>query len=538
VTPVAAVSRRSVLLRALPWAIPVLLYVVLASRLVGTGVGFQYDEALYVESAVFLLHGDGGAPPFMHDQASWMPVLGKHWPLMIIPYVGTVKALVALPIFAVFGVSAEAARFTGVILGGLGIAGLVVLVRRRAGPTPALLAGLTLAIHSSYLDYTVLDNGGVSVWMGAMGLGALALANYLHRPTIVSAGLLGLAAGLGIWGRANVIWLVATAAVAALLAFGRRAIPPRRHFWSMTAGLAVGSIPLTVYEIRSLFATLRYMTSSRGAWSADLAIRRLRDMAGAMVSDEEHRTLWWGPALRPWEVWVGAGLLALTLLAALLPVRSDEPEAGRWRRAFSVTALLLAGIMISSRLKISPHHLVAVLPLALASVSMLAVELGRRWRRAVPFLAAAGAGFALLLLVRDVQVARGLERTGGRGVFSSGLGDVTAYLKSSPVPPPRLKILDWGFQNSLYVLSSGSVYGTEIFWGATEEASGRGRPWELEIREGGAFLLFQTPSLPASPAALGFRKALEEYRGPRRTKTFFERSGTPLAEVVEIPGGP
>jgi hypothetical protein len=82
------------------------------------------------------------------------------------------------------------------------------------------------------------------------------------------------------------------------------------------------------------------------------------------------------------------------------------------------------------------------------------------------------------------------------------------------------------------------VYGSEIFWGATEEASGRGRPWELEIREGGAFLLFQTPSLPASPAALGFRKALEEYRGPRRTKTFFERSGTPLAEVVEIPGGP
>jgi hypothetical protein len=526
------------LLPILAWAIPLLLYVTLASRLIGARVGFEYDEALYVESAVFLLHGGGGAPPFMHDAASWMPAFGKRWPLMIIPYVGTVKAFVALPVFAVFGVSAGAARFAGVILGGLGIVGLVVLIRREASPTAGLITGLALAIHPSYLDLTVFDNGGVSVWMAAMGLGALALASYLRRPSRVSAGLLGLAAGLGVWGRANLLWLVASAALAAVVVFGRRAVPAKAHVAAMLAGGAVGAMPLVVYEITSRFATLRFMATSRQALSGPLVMHRLRDMAGAMVSDDEQRAIWWGPSLRPWEVWIGGILLALTLLAVLLPSISGELEIARWRRAFAATALALAGILISSRLNVSQHHLVAVLPFALGSVSMLAVEIGGRWRKAVRFLAATGVGFAVLLLSWDVRIVRGLQRTGGHGVFSSGLGEVTAYLESSPVPPERLKILDWGFQNSLYVLSAGAVHGTEVFWGATEQASARGISWESEIRDGGSFLLFRTPALPPSPAARGFRKALEEYRGPRRATTFSERSGTPLAEIIEIPQTP
>jgi hypothetical protein len=521
-------ARRSGPLFTLSWAIPLVLYVALASRLVAAGVGYEYDEALYVESAVFLLHGDGGAPPFMHDAASWMSAFGRSWPLMIIPYVGTVKAFVALPLFAVFGVSAEAARFAGILLGGLGIVGLVVLIRREVSPIAGLFAGMVLAIHPSYLDLTVFDNGGVSVWMAAMGVGALALANYLRRPSALSAGLLGLAAGLGVWGRANVIWLLASAVLGALLAFGRRAVPPGAHFAAMIAGGVAGAIPLVVYEVASGFETLRFMANTRQALSVGLAARRLRDMAGVMISDDEQRAIWGGPPLRPWEIGVGAALLALTLIGIFLPPRSGEPEIARWRRALSITTLVLAAILIASRLNVSQHHLVAV--------STLSVEVSRRSRRAVPLMAATGAGLAVLLLGWDARIVSGLERTGGGGVFSSGLGQVAAYLESSPVPPERLKILDWGFQNSLYVLSAGAVHGTELFWGATEAASTRGITWESEIRDGGSFLLFRTPSLPPSSAAQGFLKALGEYRGERRGRTFYDRPGAPLAEIIEIPG--
>src|SRR5262249_41240300 len=147
-------------------------------------VGCEMDEALYVESAVFMLHG-GDSPPFASDPASWVTLFGRRWPLMIIPYVGTTKAFVTLPLFAAFGSGAEAVRFSAVLLGCLGIAGLVALLGTEVHVLAGLIVGVLLGIHPSYLDLTVFDNGGASVCMGAMGLGALAFRNHLRRRSIL-----------------------------------------------------------------------------------------------------------------------------------------------------------------------------------------------------------------------------------------------------------------------------------------------------------------------------------------------------------------
>ncbi len=96
------ISRRTGVLLALSLLAPLSLYAVLATRMLRAGVGYEMDEALYVESAVFLLHGQG-TPPFVHDPASWVTVFGRRLPLMIIPYVGAAKAYAALPLFAAFG---------------------------------------------------------------------------------------------------------------------------------------------------------------------------------------------------------------------------------------------------------------------------------------------------------------------------------------------------------------------------------------------------------------------------------------------------
>ena len=88
--------RRTGALLALTLILPLSLYVVLASRLIHSQVGYEMDEALNVESAVFMLRGSG-EPPFAHDPGSWITVGGRRWPLMIIPYIGATKAYVALP---------------------------------------------------------------------------------------------------------------------------------------------------------------------------------------------------------------------------------------------------------------------------------------------------------------------------------------------------------------------------------------------------------------------------------------------------------
>jgi hypothetical protein len=518
------------------WLIaPVGLYAVLGLRLIGTGVGYQYDEALYVESAVFLLHGSGTPPPpFAHEPAAWLPLGGRRWPLMIIPYVGTAKAFTALPLFAAFGVSAETARVAGVLLGALGIAGLAAILGTRAGFAAAFLVSLALAIHPSYLDFTVFDNGGVSVWMGAMGLGALALLNHLRRRSGASAFFLGIALGLGVWARANVIWLAASVGLAILIVYGRRAVPSPSHVVAIVAGALVGALPLILYEIRSAFATFDFMKSTRQPLSVDLVVSRLRGLAEVMISDAEQRGIWGGPPLPAWQIGVGAAFAAGGFLCGVLP--AGDSEDGRLRRVFGLSAAILTAILLTSRLGIGQHHLVCLLPLVAAALVLFALELSRRSRRAILPLSLIGAVLVVLWIGWDARIERGLARTGGQGVFSSALNDLGAHLAAHPVPPGKLKILNWGFQNNLYVMSSGAVFGTELFGGATKERSPRGKTWREEIEDGGTFLLYRARvSRYPSPAAEGFQEAFAAYTGESRTKLFFDRSLQPLAALVEIP---
>jgi hypothetical protein len=527
--------RRKAISRVLLLTLPVTLYVCLAARLIRTDVGYQYDEALYVESAVYMLHGSG-EPPFMHDAASWINAAGRRWPLMIIPYVGATKAYVALPLFAAFGIGARVARFVAVLLGSLGIAGLAVLIGAEAGSTAGLIAGMALAIHPSYLDFTVFDNGGVSVWMAGMGLVALALTLHLKRRSTFSALLLGAAAGLGVWARANLLWLIAAVILASLFTWGRRAVVSRRHIAAMLAGGFLGLLPLTIYEVNSRLATLRFMSSTRQALSAQTIAQRFRALGELMISDSEQRAIWAGPALTHWEMGIGGALLLLVVCSLFVRIRPGDPETARWRRACALSAVLLTVMIVTSSLGISQHHLVAVLPLAVAALAILSVEVVRRSRAAILPLAAAGAGLAVLCLSWDARIESGLRRTGGIRVWSSAIDGVHQYLGSHPVPPDRLKILSWGFQNNLYVISGGDLYGTELFWAGTEARSPRGIPWGSEIAEGGSFLLYSLRKGSPRPwaAAKGFWQALEGYGGPRRDTTFLDRSGSPLAVLVEI----
>jgi hypothetical protein len=240
--------------------------------------------------------------------------------------------------------------------------------------------------------------------------------------------------------------------------------------------------------------------------------------------------------LAHWELGIGAALLLLVVCSVFARIRPGNAETARWRRACALSAVLLTVIMVASNLGISQHHLVAVLPLAVVALAVLSVEVARRYRAEILPLAAAAAGFVVLCLSWDVRIESGLRRTGGIRVWSSAIDGVHEYLASHPVPPDRLKILSWGLQNNLYVISGGAVYGTELFWAGTETLSPRGIPWGSEIAEGGSFLFYSLRKGSPRPwaAAKGFWQALEGYGGPRRDTTFFDRSGSPLAVLVEI----
>ncbi|HKD18496.1 MAG TPA: hypothetical protein VKG23_11575 [Thermoanaerobaculia bacterium] len=517
-------------LRAAALLLPLLVYAVLAGRRIGAGVGYQMDEALYVESAVYMLRGSG-EPPFVHEAGAWIAAGGRRWPLMIIPYVGAAKAYVALPLFAAFGIGAETARATGALLGALGISGLTVLVGSMAGWLAALVTGLLLAIHPSYLDLTVFDHGGSAVWMGAMGLLAFALTVHFRRRSAATAFLVGLAAGLGVWGRANFVWLLAAALLAAVVVSGRRGFPTAREVLSALAGALAGAAPLLVYELRSRAGTLHAASAMRQPFSAGRPGARLGGMAELMVSSRQLRAIWGGPGTQAWEIALGAALLVLVAVALVARIPGSDPSVSSVRRAFALATLALTAILVLSGLPVGQHHMLAVLPLALASVTILGVELGRRSKGAAVVFIGLAAAAAAVSVGWDVRIDRGLRETEGRGVWSSALFRIRDRLEAERVAPERFKILDWGYQNNLYVVSGGKVSGTELFWGATPARSSRGVPWSDEIRGGGVFLRTFGST---SPASEGFARALREDPGEHREVVFRDLRGDAVASLVEI----
>ena len=256
-----------------------------------------------------------------------------------------------------------------------------------------------------------------------------------------------------------------------------------------------------------------------------------------MISDAEQRRIWGGGTAPSWQLGIGAALLVAVFAAALLPARGIDPTAARWRKAFAAAAAILAGIMLASRLHVSEHHLVAVLPLAAGALAILAVEVGRAFRPAVPGLAVLAACLAALFLGWDVRIDPGsaadrrteslLERA-----FRSGRAS-----RGTSRSPERLKILDWGLLNNLYVASGGAVFRDRaLLGGHPARRSRRGSTWDAEIRDGGTFLLFRFPqaSSPLSAASEGFSEALGRFDGPRRETVFSDRSGSPVAALVEI----
>jgi hypothetical protein len=310
----------------------------------------------------------------------------------------------------------------------------------------------------------------------------------------------------------------------------------------MLVGGVLGGAPLLLYEIRSNLGTLGFIAGSRAPLTGSLVAQRLRALADVLVSDREQKIVWGGPEAGSWELALGGVLLLATLLAAVLPLAERDPERSRWRRAFAAAAVLVALLVVTSRLHIQQHHLVAVLPLAFAAVTILCVEWVERARGAAVLaaVAAVAAGLGVLFVSWDLRIDRGLRETGGRRVFSSAIDEVSRYVASHRISPERVKILDWGFQNNLYVLSGGTVYGTELYGGPSKGISRRGLSWEEEIRDGGSFLLFEFPMGPPilSDAKVGFQEALARHRGPHREERFVERSGIPYARIIEIPAAP
>ncbi len=510
-----------------PYVLPVLLalvYLAICFRFSYGTAGLEEDEAVsFRGSATLADHIEAPCRPG-HDFK-----LGTHClPVMVAPYVGAPKDYFLLPFFHIFGVHIWVARIGAAILAAIGIFGCWFFMRKFFGPLAAFVAAAFLALNPTYIDAPIFDQGNIAFSLAILGLLLIAIVAVMNRPVPLRFFFLGLAAGLGVWGRLNFAWLIFAAVVAIVVIYRLELTKLVRFLPALAGGFVLGAAPLLAYLVHHGKDIAEFMsTSSIAQTFSQRSTATLRSLRDALLASSEHRLLvWHAPAISKTASGIFICLLALAFVWNLV-------RKGNVSKVLAIASGVLLLMYLSSSLPVAEHHMVIFVPLA---ALLLGVSLSDLWKLRIPGqVAVALACCVYLVFVSrvDAESARQLQTSGGYGEWSSSIGSLTEFLEARH-PGQRLYALDWGFSDPLYVLSRGDLNAQEIFWSPNEREVSPGRTWSGLIARGGTFVTYAEENLHFPEATIFFQQTLENAGVPFTKTELKQRNGTPYADVFEV----
>jgi hypothetical protein len=166
-------------------------------------------------------------------------------------------------------------------------------LRGAIGATPAAVVAAVLATNPAYVIHTVYDNGTVVVWMTIVGLLALAARRWVDHPSASTAFMVGLVMGLGVWNRANFVWMLVSVVLAAALVYRKQVVPPARQLAALGFGGLIGGAPFLLYQFLSGWDIVAFMQSSASQESvASILERRLPAFFETFLITSENRDIW------------------------------------------------------------------------------------------------------------------------------------------------------------------------------------------------------------------------------------------------------
>jgi 4-amino-4-deoxy-L-arabinose transferase-like glycosyltransferase len=527
--------KRITLFRSPKWyiAIVVALYWISGVILIVQKPGLQYDEALLVAGAVHMAHS-GTTSELSQTPNSWICPVGRCIPLMSALYVGAVKEYAVLPLFAWFGPRTSFIRIVSLILGTLGLWGIYRVVAEFFGIRLAALTAFVIAINPAFVNMTVFDNNAVGAAMAGLGLSCACLARYHQRKGFWAAFALGLAMGFGVWARANFVWVLIAGFVAGLIVFRRRLAIPAAHWLAVLLGGVVGGFPFLVFQIISGGATWKarealFVTTPMGT----LLRNRIFWFADMLISDGEHRQMWSGPSLPQWQLWFFPLLVIAACFVCLFSTPSEAPRRRSFARAVVITFLIAGTFLFFSKLPVAEHHLIILFPLAAVIVVAASSVFETAFPRARAVCIAVFSIYISSAIYWQIAGIRGLNITGGAGMWSDAGLQLARYFDQR-LRGREIKLLDWGLEYNMYVLTGGRLTFTEIYNASSENRSFEGRPWPDEIRDGGIFVLNGPENRSFPGPSAGFLHALADTRPIMRDQKMFQRDGETYAEILEI----
>lgn len=530
-----------------------------------TTPGLYYDEAIHAGPARALVED---APPQPHiPGARDVELFGRRVPWMTMTYLGALKSLVLVPVFAVFGADVVTLRSATLAFGLLGLLVTLLAADRIVGRPAAVAGAAMLALDPTFVFMTRSDYGPVALALVCRaGVVLAAVAGWrARRPAPLFAA--GLLAGLGLYHKIDFALSLASLSLALLVVHPRVALDAwrarRRVLAPAALGLLLGVAPLLPALPNALGAAaeIEAAAGSRRALLPAVAmtldgshffrviasggrVERLADVAPApgtllgvlLVISFVHLMLRAMPygALRALPCATLRALPCGTLRARRGGLAA--PHERGWFFVAAACAFGVGGLFLLPGAQYA-HHVMNVYPFPhLAVGASLAAAWSGRGPRLVQGLRRGVVAVAVAVAVlasaqTSAATWRLLAATGGHGWWSDALARFATEIDADTTP--FVVSLDWGFHENLAFLRPDLVL-REPTWKLMALAQQKRGSWSF-YGGPGTLYLFHPKRFDLLGFGPAFRDALRELDpSAYRVRRHEDRTGALVFLSIEL----
>ncbi len=416
---------------------------------------------LYMDEVDFVNAAQGA-----HDNTMIHMRLGSV-PLLIMPYLGALKAWLYAPVFHLFGVSALTIRLPAILLAAITLLIFFQLIRAKLGAVWAVIAVCIMSVDPANLFPSRLD-WGPTVLMHFFQAAIFALwFSYRDKPTLWKIVLICICAGLGFFDKFNFIWLVVAFVIAVSLCYPDSV----KNLWVSSSrfarwaavilfGIVLGATLYVIFAVLHFHFTGLHTINPQGKWHGLLGTLSGVAVANLIFGDNS----WVMPFVPFWLI-VTDCYLALACLFFLLP----NAEAGKNRK--NGFFFLLIGFLVFLQIVITPqaggpHHYSMIFPLPLLVFVFFAQPLYRQlvtknWRMfaALLLVSAATAVFGVNLHNTIGYLSRFEANASYNPRWSPEIYSLSQYINEDGLETRSVISVDWGLHNQLHALAPEKLRG-------------------------------------------------------------------------------
>ncbi len=418
--------------------------------------GIQYDEILFGNAAL------GGI-----DYTFITKKIGNV-PIMLMSYIGALKAYIYYPIFKIFPVSAYTIRLPVIIIGLLTLFFTYNYLRLLFNRRIALTTVLLLTFDPSFIFQNKLDWGPVSISLFLKSLALFFLIKGMGSRQKRYFFLFFLCLGLGLFNKLDFIWFINALALSASILFYKELFSFFRKKRELSIILIISLVAFFSLFIREL-SRMSLRTYGTGFFTFNL-IERLKYQIGNFSStlSGQGAYKYITNADLPFKslflpVWI-AVILTSILLIFLWKAKIFDKRIG----FFAILLLAIFFQIYATAQAIGTYHMMSIYPfphiiMAFFIDKMIGGSENRHSRRFLIPTAYSAIGLVLISYsCVSYQYLRAFEQDRTSMMWSEGIYDLIEYVKENN--NQTYVSLDWGMHNQLLAFTKGRVPLKEMVW--------------------------------------------------------------------------